>query len=268
MKHIILFLQVICLTLPLYGGFRAKQIKPKKPEQFQTRTTVAGVTFAADLLLKGKDQKDYFYKELTPSNIIAIRLAVFNNGGADVRLPLEQLRLIGPDNAEIPPVSAEAAAQAILKGLVIAPGGPKKEDSVIATPTQRTRDPRDDTRDPRNEPNLDPNRPNYDPSDPRIGQGPVPTGPYGNDPYGRTLGHPGIDVAVNPGGSGDLSEIEKQLVEKDFQDKAHAPEAILNSMSRDRFLYFSIEAKPLAPGRYILLLPKSPGIPEDVSLKF
>src|SRR5262249_40129948 len=84
-----------------FAGFKVKLVKPKKPEQFQARASSGAVTMAADLLLEGKDQKDYFFKELAPSNIVAVRLAVFNSGREEVVLPLDRLQLLGPDGSEI-----------------------------------------------------------------------------------------------------------------------------------------------------------------------
>jgi len=55
-------------------------VKPKKPEKYQVHRTLDGVTYAADLLVKGKEQKKFFYKELDRSNIIVLRLAIFNRG--------------------------------------------------------------------------------------------------------------------------------------------------------------------------------------------
>ena len=82
-----------------FAGFKVKNVKAKKPKQFQTRTSIEGVTYAADLLLDGKEQKEFFYKELTPSDIVAVRLAVFNAGKEEIELP-GNLQLLGPTAAK------------------------------------------------------------------------------------------------------------------------------------------------------------------------
>jgi hypothetical protein len=286
MKKAILVLEVLCLAVAALAGFRVKNIKPKKPEQFQSRVTIAGVTFAADLLLDGKDQKSYFYKELTPSNLIAVRLAVFNNGKDEVVLPLDGLQLLGPDGNKIPLVGPETVAQAVLQGMLVA--AKAKQSAPIRVTPGGVDDPRSDPSDPRYDPRMDPNSPNYDPNDPRNrGQYPstsYPPGsapgsypppgttpgsyPSGSYPSGGTWGRP--SVILNPGGgdSGDLSQFERQLVEKDFSDKAHTSEPVLSSVSRDRFLYFSIPSQPAATKGYALHLSVSKGIPQEVVLKF
>jgi hypothetical protein len=130
-------------------------------------------------------------------------------------------------------------------------------------------DPRRDPTDPQYDPRLDPNSPRYDPNDPRNrGQYPPGTYPPGSYPSGGTMGRPGI--VVYPGGAGgeDLSQFERQLAEKDFSDKAHTTDPIPGSMSRDRFLYFSLEPPRTESKGYTLRLPVSRGIPQEVILKF
>lgn len=263
MRRFAFFLSVLCLSIPAFAGFKPKIVKPKKPDQFQARVTQVGVTYAADLLLDGKDQKDYFYKELTPSSVIAVRLAVFNAGKEEVLLPLDGLQLIDADGKEIPLVAPETVAEAVLRGMVVTAQA-KDKKPVAVSPNIRYGDPRYDRGDPRYDPRMDPTDPSYDPNDPqnrRYGR----SGTYG--PYAR----PGIDVVMNPGGAGgggDLSQFEKKLVEKDFQDKAHAPEPIPNSMNRDKFLYFSIPTRPPSARGFTLRLPRSKGIPQEIALKF
>jgi hypothetical protein len=80
------------------------------------------------------------------------------------------------------------------------------------------------------------------------------------------MGRPG--VVLNPGGGEDLTKFEEQLAEKDFSDKAHTDEPILSSMTRDKFLYFSAKPQVASPKGFILRLPVSKGIPEEVVLKF
>jgi len=272
MRKSIVVLGVMGFVIPALAGFKVKNIKPKKPEQFQVHTSSAGVTYAADLLLSGKDQSEYFYKELSPAHVVCIRLAVVNGGKEEVVLPIEQLQLTGPDGNPVAPVAPEAVAQAVLQGMVVA--AQIKEKPVAVTPGVRSGDPRTDPTDPRYDPSLDPNDPRYDPNDPRARR----RGDPGYDPrydrrgtYGGPYGNPGVDVVLNPGsgtGTGDLSQFEKQLVEKDFRDKSHDTQMIQRSLSRDRFLYFSLQN--LSPSRagFTLRLPVSKGIPQEVILKF
>jgi hypothetical protein len=280
MKRAVLIIGILFLASAVFAGFKVKNLKPKKPEQFQGRATVAGVTYAADLLLDGKDQKDYFYKELTPVNIIAVRLAIFNNGNEEVILPLDGLELLAPDGKKIPLVSAESAVQAVLSNAPAVPQS-RGEPRQVAVGTGGTRDPRRDPTDPQYDPRLDPNSPRYDPNDPRNtgqyppGQNPPATYPPGTTPgtypastypSGRTYGRPGI--VINTGGGEDLSKFERALAEKDFRDKAHTAEPVPASMSRDRFLYFSIVTPPAASKGYVLRVPVSKGIPQEIAIKF
>ena len=72
-----------------------------------------------------------------------------------------------------------------------------------------------------------------------------------------------------PGGGGsDLSRYEQALVEKDFDDKLHASEPVLPSFNRDRFLYFSVKARPASTKGFVLHLPAGRGRPEEVALRF
>jgi hypothetical protein len=276
MKRAFLTLGILCLISAVFAGFRVKNIKPKKPDQFQCRITVAGVTFAADLLLDAKDQKDYFYKELTPFKLIAVRLAIFNNGKDEVVLPLDDLVLLAPDGNGIHVTSPELAAQQVIQG------GDVFASSRLEAPRAQAgsgpSDPRSDPSDPRYDPRLDPNSPRYDPNDPRNrGQYPPGTNPPGTNPgsnptgtypSGGTLGRPGI--VLNPGGGRgeDLTQFERQLAEKDFCDKAHTSDPVLSSTTRDRFLYFPIAAQPLPTKGYSLRVPAGKGIPQEVILKF
>jgi hypothetical protein len=278
-------LLIFCLIIPAFAGYKVKNIKNKKPEQFQSRITMDGVTYAADLLLKEKDQEKYFCTALTTSDLIAVRLAVFNNGGEEVVLPLAGIRLIAPEGNEFPIVEPERVARAVL-GKEPVTETAEANSPAVQVGAGGARDPRTDPSDPRYDPRLDPNSPRYDPNDPRNrGQYPptsYPTGSYppgtipstypgtyppGSNPSGGPWGNPGI--ILNPGGRGaDLSKYEQELAEKDFSDKAHTSEPILRSMSRDRFLYFSIPSNLTATKGYILRLPKSRGIPQEVVLKF
>lgn len=277
MKRFGILVYILCLAVSAsFAGFKAKTVRPKKPEQYQTRVTTSDLTFAADLLLEGKEQKDFFYKELTPANVIAVRLAVFNNGKSEVVLPIEEIQLLGPSGKPLTPVSPETVAQAILQGLDVTAEARNKEAPVQVAPGVRTVDPRADRTDPRYDPRLDPNDPTYDPADPRNGRPGDPryNDPRYNDPRYGGYGYPrpGVDVIVNPraggGGGGDISQFERQLVEKDFSDKAHSTDPIDGMMVRDRFLYFSMSDRPLTDKGFVLRLPRSKGMPEEVVLKF
>jgi hypothetical protein len=264
MRRFALFLMLVLASGTCLAGFKAKTIKAKKPEKFQAAATQAEVTYAADLLAGEKEQKDFFYRDLISSNIVAVRLAVFNAGKSEVALPVEAIRLIGPDGQEAPAVGADTVAQAVLQGLVVAAEARRKEGPVSVAPS--TSDPRYDPSDPRYDPSMDPNDPRYDPTDPRNRRA-------GNDPYGGTWGRPGVDVVLNPGGgqggeASDLSRYEKALVEKDFDDKLHASEPVLPSFSRDRFLYFSVKERPISTKGFVLQLPAGKGRPEEILLRF
>ena len=179
----------LCLSVAsfAFAGFRVKLVKPKKPEKFQAQQTVGNVTYAADLLIDGKDQKEFFYKDLTSAHVIAVRMAVFNQGGKALVLPLEQLQLIDPSGNPVAPVAPEAVAQALLQGLVVT-AQMKEKSPVQVSPTMRDprydpTDPRYDPRaDPRNDPRYDPRNdptsPRYDPNDPRNSRR-NPNGTYG-----------------------------------------------------------------------------------------
>jgi hypothetical protein len=273
MKRFEVLVCILCFAVSAsFAGFKAKNVRAKKPEQYQTRVTASEVTFAADLLLEGKEQRDFFYKELTPSNVIAVRLAVFNNGKGEVVLPVEEIQLLGPSGKPLPLIAPETVAQAVLQGLDVTAEARSKESPVRVAPNVRTVDPRTDRTDPRYDPRLDPNDPTYDPTDPRIRRS---GDPRYNDPRYGGYGYPqpGVDVIVNPrggggGSGGDISQFERQLVEKDFSDKAHSADPIDGMMVRDRFLYFSMSDRPLTDKGFVLRLPKGKGISEEVVLKF
>lgn len=67
--------------------------------------------------------------------------------------------------------------------------------------------------------------------------------------------------------SGGISLFEKQLVEKDLNDKAHSSDPIDGMMIRDRFLYFSMSAIPIVNLGFTLRIPKSKGILQRIVLK-
>jgi len=264
MKRLAFLIPVLLLSAVGYAGFKAKTIKHKKPEQFQARATAADITYAADLLIQEKEQKEIFYKDLISSNIIAVRLAVYNGGKEEFNLSVETIRFFGPDGAEIPPLEPAVVAQAVVQGLVVAAEMKKKEAPVSVGAS--TRDPRYDPSDPRYDPSMDPTDPRYDPNDPRNRRS-------RDDPYGGVYGRPSVDVILNPGGmgggqGGDVSQYEKQLIEKDFDDKAHHSDTILPSFTRDRFLYFSVKEKPATGDGYTLRLAPAKGRPQEVLLQF
>ena len=95
MKRPVVWLGMLLIALTAAGGFKAKTVRPKKPEKFQVRVVSSGITFAADLLLDGKDQAEFFFKGLSPSNVIAVRRAIFNGWNAEVVMPLDGIQLVG-----------------------------------------------------------------------------------------------------------------------------------------------------------------------------
>jgi hypothetical protein len=273
MRKTLASLVCLCLTSSAVAGFKVKLVKPKKPDKFQTRMAAGRVTFAADLVAAANDQRGYFYKELTPSHVVAVRLAVFNEEQKEVVLPLDRLQLLDPSGTELVPVAPATVAQAVLKGLVVTA---KPQDKAPVEVAPRL-DPRLDPNDPRNNPNdprYDPragdprrdpriNDPRYDPNDPRYGRYPG----SGYPPYVRS----GVDVVLNPGalgGGGDLSRFEQELVEKDFDDKAHTLEPVRPSSVRDKFLYFSFKDLPASTKGFVLRFPAGSGSSQEVVLKF
>ncbi len=187
-------------------------------------------------------------------------------------LPIEGIELLGPSGKPLPSVAPNDAAQAVLQGLDVSAEVRKKDGPVKVAPGIRSGDPRADRTDPRYDPRMDPSDPTYDPTDPRNRRN---TDPRYNDPRYGGYGYPrpGVDVIVNPrvgggGGGGDMSQFEKQMIEKDFNDKAHSLDPIDGMMVRDRFLYFSMSDRPLTDKGFVLRLPKSKGIPEEVVLRF
>jgi hypothetical protein len=261
MRRRILVAMMVCVASFCVAGFKAKTVKPKKPEQFQTRVTLGEVTYAADMLLQEKEQKDLFCKDLTLFDLFAVRLAVFNKGNGEVAMAVEDFRLFAPDGTEVQSVGPDVVAEKVLEVLSVASDAKKRNPPVAIGPAPRTNDPRQDPRDPRYDPTLDPNDPRYNPNDPR-------SDPR-NDPYNR----PSVGVILNPGGGttdtlGDLSQYEKVLVEKDFSDKAHHSDPVLPSFTRDKFLYYSVKEIPMTTRGYTLRIPPGNGRPEEVVLRF
>ena len=257
-----------CCAITVFGGFKAKSIKAKTPKEFQCMTTVAGVTYAADLLLEDKDQEKYFQDPLRPSNLIAVRLAVFNDGKEEVALPVNALRLLSREGIEFPRVDPDAVAQAVLGEDTVVIHGPPKGSVVGIGGTTPPYDPTDPRYDP-DDPRLDPTDPRYDPNDPRNrGQYPPDVYPPGRYPSGGTLGRPG--VVLNPGGGGSENKIEneRKMIAVDFRNKAHTSDPIARTLCRDRFLYFAIPPDTEVGKQMVLILPVSKGIPEEVVLKF
>jgi len=248
MRKAALFFIILCCSFSAFGGFKAKRIKAKKPGQFQSMVTVSGVTYAADLLLEGKDQEKYFHDTLTQSNLIAIRLAVFNDGKEEVMLPLNDLRLLGAEGVEFIRVDPEIVASAVLGEEPITIHE-KPSRPVVGIEGGSL--------------------PRYDPNDPRNrGQYPPGNYPSGRYPSGGPVGLPGI--VLNPGGDGgfDSKENERKLVAVDFRNKAHTSDPIVCTLCRDRFLYFFIPEKSAVKEGIVLILPVSKGIPKEVVLKF
>lgn len=265
MRRLILMAAMVIIASFCFAGFKARTVKPKKPEQFQTRVTLGEVTYAADMLLQEKEQKDLFYKDLTLFDIFAVRLAVFNRGSSEVAMPVEDFHLFAPDGTEVQSVGPDVVSERVLEVLAAASDVKKKNPPVAIGAAPRSYDPRQDPRDPRYDPTLDPNDPRYNPNDPR-------NDPR-NDPNGGPWNRPNAGVVLNPGGGttdtvGDVSQYEKVLVEKDFSDKAHHSDPVLPSFTRDKFLYYSVKEIPMSTRGYTLRIPPGNGRPEEVVLSF
>jgi hypothetical protein len=255
MRKLFLWMAILAFATSALAAFKAKPIKPKRPEQFQVRTWASGITIAADLLLTDKQQKDFFYQALNPIKVIPLRLAIFNETKGEVQIPLDGIQLIAPDGKSVPRIEPAAVAQAVLQGL---PAGPESggEPPVQVGASPRTVSTRTDPNDPSYDPRLDPTDPRYDPNDPR------------NRGYHDRRIVPGVDVILNPSGGGDNKEISARLIEKDFSDKAYLPDPVLPSMKRDRFLYFLFAERPADFKGFQLRLPEGRGFPQGAALKF
>ncbi len=261
MRRVIIFATALCLAASSFAGFKAKSIKQKRPEKFQTRLAAFGVTVASDLLITEKEQAGFFFRPLNPCNIIALRLAIFNDSKNEVLIPLEGLQLVGPDGKALERIGPEEVAEAVLQGFSMPSQDGQPSAEVAANP--RVLDiPRDDPSNPRYDPPYDPSDPQYDPgydpSDPRTGQ---------NRRYGRI--EPGINVDLNPSGaSGASSDIMRRFISKDFVDKAYLPDPVLPSMKRDRFLFFSITERPASIKGFELRIPATRSFPDGLTLRY
>jgi hypothetical protein len=251
MKRLIAWLGMLLIALSAAGGFKAKTVRPKKPEKFQARAVSSGITFAADLLLDGRNQAEFFFKELSPSNVIAVRLAIFNGSNGEIVMPLDDIQLIDPDGKEIVPVEPEIVAHAVLQGFPVS--STTEQPPVQVTSTAGGRVSRTNPSNPDYDPRLDPTNPGYDPTDPR------------NTGYGRS--RPDVMVIMNPTG-GKYGEISGRLIEKDFMDKAYSADPIPPSLMRDRFIYYGFKNRPAGTKGFELRLMKGKGISEPVILKF
>ncbi len=270
MRKIIFFIGILCFAGIAAAAFKAKIVKPKKPERFQSHVAASGISFAADLLLEGREQKDFFCKELTPHDVIAVRLAIFNDSKNEVVLPLEEIRLTDPNGREVPWVGAEVVAKAVTEGIKTNSKVDQPKVAVSDKPYRRipqanrtdpTYDPRRDPMDPNYDPRLDPSNPNYDPNC------------YPNSPcdrvsrQSRRLPTPGVHVDVNPYGS-EYGTISEKLIQKDFNNKAHSTDPIPPSTVRDKFLFFALTDRPAGVEGFELHLPQGNGIPQPITLKF
>jgi hypothetical protein len=245
MRKIAFLIGILSIAFSVVAGFKAKNVKPKRPEQYQVRTVVPGVTLAADLLLEGKEQGDFFFKELISCHLIAVRLAIFNNSGNEIVLPAAGIRLIDPSGSDLRLVSPREAAVAVLQGFPVR--AEKNDNPPVQVSPARPTNPRLD----RTSPNYDPR---LDPADPSA------------DSRRSSARAPGVDVVLNPD-RGNTS-ISAQLIEKDFENKAYVEDPIAPSMTRDRFLYFSIGNLPANPKGFELHLPSGQGLPGPTILKF
>ena len=165
-------------------------------------------------------------------------MAVFNDGKEEVVLPLNDLRLLNAEGVEFTRVDPETVAQTVLgENSVIGYGKPGGSGGGVGGVSI----------------------PPYDPNDPRNRGIHLPRGPL-----------EGPDVVFNPGGGGGVDKIEneRKLAAVDFRNKAHTSDPIIRTLSRDRFLYFSIPDGPAIKKGLVLILPVSKGIPKEVILKF
>jgi hypothetical protein len=248
------------LTTVSFAGFKSKIIKSKPSEKFQISFTASGVTFAADLLLSDKEQKEYFSEALNQNNLIPVRLAVFNNSKDEVLIPLDGIQLICPGGKALKPLTLDAVVKHISRDSEASSkdGAPPVQ---VSTGPKIKKDSRTDRTSPNYDPRLDPTDPRYDPNDPRN------TGRNRTYDDGRMT--PGVDVVLNPSrGGGNTDEITRRLIEKDLVDKAFIAEPIAPSFTRDRFLYFSIKDHPTGINGFELHLPQGNGVSQDVILIF
>ena len=146
MRKPLLLVLALMLATGAVAGFKVKLIKAKKPDQFQKRVAIGDVIWAADLLTDGGDQKDFFYKELTPSNVVAVRLALFNRSGSSLVIPAAAIELRDPAGKSLSQAEPVAVADAVLAGKVVTAG--TAEEAPLATVRPVMRDPRYDPNDP------------------------------------------------------------------------------------------------------------------------
>jgi hypothetical protein len=258
MKKTICFIAILCLTVTADAGFKPKLIKSKKPEQFQARAVVSGVGFAADLLLEGKEQKKFFCEELSPHDVIAVRLAVFNNSAGAVVLPLEDIRLTDPEGREVPRIGAAAVAEAVNGGIEKNTDVDQPTIQTASNPARRSGPV--NTSDPTYDPSRNPADPNYDPTC-------EPNSPCGQLRKLSQMPAPGAHVEINPYGS-EYGTISERLIQKDFIDKSHSADPIPAAGVRDKFLFFALPGRPAGIKGYELHLPPGKDIPQPVILKF
>ncbi|MBN1570928.1 MAG: hypothetical protein JXA73_24020 [Acidobacteria bacterium] len=270
MRKIIFFIVILCFAGIAIAGFKAKIVKPKEPERFESRVAVSGIGFAADLLLDGREQKEFFCRELVPHDVIAVRLAVFNDSTNELVLPLEEIRLTDPNGRDVPLVEAQAVAKAVIEGIKKNSKADQPKVAVSEKPYRRipqaggtdpTNDPRRDPTDPNYDPRLDPSNPNHDPNC-------HPNSPCDKmSRRSRLLPAPGVHVDVNPYGS-EFGTLSEKLIEKNSGDKAHSADPILPSTVRDKFLFFALPNRPAGVKGFELHLPQGNGIPQPITLKF
>jgi hypothetical protein len=246
MRKPIAWLGMLLMALYAAAGFKAKTVRPKKPEKYQVRAVISGITFAADLLLDGRDQTEFFVKELTPSNVIALRLTILNDSSGEIVISPDDIQLTDPNGKEIVPVDPETVAQAVLQGLPVS-------SDVDRAPVQVSqRRSRTDKSDPGYDPRLDPTDASYDPTDPR------------NTGYGRRRD---VQIVVNPT-DGKYGAISSQLIARDFIDKAYSTDPIPPTIMRDRFIYYELGNRPSVTKGFELRIMRGKGISEPVILRF
>jgi hypothetical protein len=278
-RKIGVFLWILLFAAVATAGFRAKNIKPKRPERFQVHVTIAGVTYASDLLLNSKEQRRYFPQELTSHNIVALRLAIFNKSSQEVQIHLEGIHLTDPEGKEFALISPDMVSQAVLLGYKA--GSEEDRRRALLAHMTGSDDPRSDKNSPDYDPRRDPNDSRYDPRadpiDPNYNPINDPTHPSYSPQQASAKDKIRIDQ-TNQGSTISLPDIlngrsgnpvfRAKLIEKDFMDKAYWGDPVLSSMRCDKFLYFTIANPPASVKGFELRLFQSSGNREPIILKF
>ncbi len=279
MRRILIFLWILSFAAVATAGFRAKKIRPKKPQQFQAYITVSGVTFASDLLLNGEEQKSFFSQELTPNSIVALRLAIINSSRNEIALPLEGIRLVDPEGKEVPAIKPEMVSQAVLQGYRADSEEDRRRAQLAIM--KGSRDARTDRSNPTYDPRRDPTDPNYDPrtdtANPNYSPQTDPTNPAYVPRDASSTSNSQVkeirtnQININPEifrGRSEDPAVRGRMIEKDFIDKAYWGDPVLPSMKCDRFLYFVMGNRPPSVKGFELRLSPRGSSQQPLILKF